>query len=309
MVKLVLIIAIVICANYGIAANEEYIEFYKQCEKQMIAATSGTWHYNKILPTVERSYGDAQPDAYLLVGEMVVTVWATKPLKLRGATNGILSDFLDAQKNYLKIIPKLTPAQALEQGKKYLSIFGILITSDITLDSIIFNGEPLCWRISWKRIAQMQYDWDDFDPTLYEGVSVVFHEEYGLVSLGNKLYTPSPQKLLVKIPQEQAIQKASQCAPLVFRTPFYRQARMDDGFVISGIKSCELKVSIPNWLLDPKRAWWPRTHAPTETRLCWVVRFSTVDGKADKRPMKLIPPDIVIYIDSETGECVGAGCT
>jgi hypothetical protein len=74
------------------------------------------------------------------------------------------------------------------------------------------------------------------------------------------------------------------------------------------MESAELRISVPNWLLDPARAVWIREKPPEETRLCWVVRFRTTDT-VDRRSMKLTPVEILIYIDAATGEVVGANFT
>jgi hypothetical protein len=124
---------------------------------------------------------------------------------------------------------------------------------------------------------------------------------------------PSPTSLTVAISRDEAVIKAEKLTDDVMRTPYYRMARRA-GFKAVALDSCELKVVKPNWLLDPARASWPSPEIVTETRLCWMVRFKTevisadVDPKSeDGTPMKLMRPDIVLYIDAATGECVGAG--
>ncbi len=71
----------------------------------------------------------------------------------------------------------------------------------------------------------------------------------------------------------------------------------------------ELLIAAPNWLLDPKRAVWLRDKPPEETRLCWVVTFTSVyTGKEDPGTMA-VPPMFIVYIDAATGEIVGANFT
>ena len=113
----------------------------------------------------------------------------------------------------------------------------------------------------------------------------------------------------VCVSREEAVLKASKAVPLAMKTPYYLRARLP-GFKAKEVKSAELLISVPNWLLDPERANWLPSGPPKETRLCWVIRFTTADAiPVRPRNFKPIPPDVLIYIDSETGEIVGANFT
>jgi len=54
-----------------------------------------------------------------------------------------------------------------------------------------------------------------------------------------------------------------------------------------------------------------RTLPPQEVRLCWCVTFGIEETYpaevVDRRP--LLDPIIKVYIDADTGECVGADHT
>jgi hypothetical protein len=201
--------------------------------------------------------------------------------------------------------PSLTETEAIERAKNYMRVFGMEVPPCFRLKGAKFNyaGFTFRWSVSWGRFSG-QYPWDgEYMPS--DHACVVFHEKYGLSSIANVCCCPEPKTLNVKLSKEQAITKAEKCVPLVQRTSFYR-SRLLDGFVSKAIRSCELKVAAPNWLLDPKRAVWIRKGPPEETRLCWVVQFETVDVKAQERKGSLYSPSIVIYIDAATGETVGA---
>ncbi|MFA7054438.1 MAG: hypothetical protein WC328_15605 [Kiritimatiellia bacterium] len=117
-----------------------------------------------------------------------------------------------------------------------------------------------------------------------------------------------PKREDVVVTQDAAITKASIVVPLIQRSPYYLQCRLP-GFVVSGVLTAELLVAAPNWLLDPKRAVWLRDRPPEETRLCWVVTFTSVyTGKAEPGEL-LVPPLFLVYIDAATGEIVGANFT
>ena len=239
-------------------------------------------------------------------GGTFVQAWADG-LRLRSVLNGALSPLID-EKKILQGTPEFSLDKAVDIAKAYLDRFQISLSANLELTTVAFNhgAYQACWEVRWTRVTG-GYPWDDFNPVSRESLVVIFHEKEGLLCLADDIYTPLPKSLDVIMTREQAIGKAAKCAPLVERTPFYKSARID-GFVVSGMKSCALKIAIPNYLLDPQRANWLPQTPPNETRLCWVVQFTTVDSKADQRSMKgkLIPPDIIIYLDAATGECVGA---
>jgi hypothetical protein len=259
---------------------------------------------------VELGAETREPKIYVIQPDVpdkgcLVQVWADG-LRLRGVLNNALSQSVEDKKT-LQEIPQLSFREAIDRAKAYLAEYHIPLSSDLKLNKVKFNYSVLygCWSVSWCRLAG-GYEWDDFEPS-EEGVGVVFHEKRGLYTIADSSHDPPPKSFKVVMTREEAIVKAPNYVPLVERTPFYRMARLD-GFVPTTLVSCNLRIVAPNYLLDPKRAAWLPGKVPTETFLCWAVRFSTVDAKASKRPGpgKLIPPDIVIYLDAATGDCVGA---
>lgn len=236
-------------------------------------------------------------------------------LDLRGLTNGPLKQLLE--KDFTSPAPKFSIEQALDQSRDYMNRFGIEIASNKYVLKDINFGEtyPYCWRVRWERV-EGGFPYDDFTEVHAQYIVTSFHETLGLVQYARNTLAPSPESLNVVLTAKQAIGIAKKCVPLVQRSLFYRRARTD-GFVASSVESCELKIAVPNWLLDPAKAVWIFDKPPKETRLCWVVRLTTVDSIADKRglqdkngkSLKLIAPDIVVYVDAATGEVVGANFT
>jgi len=206
----------------------------------------------------------------------LVGVW-TDGLRFRSVLNISLHRLIE-DNEIIQQVPQLSVEQAIDRAERYLNHYQIPISKKLKLVNATFNTgvTPGCWAFTWDRVID-GYSWDDICLPVGEGVSVVFHETKGLVSVGSTIYTPLPKSLDVVMTREQAIAKATRCAPLVERTPFYKSCRFD-GFVVSGMTSCELKIAVPNYLLDPKRANWMPTRPPDGTRLCWVVRFTTVDS-------------------------------
>jgi hypothetical protein len=205
-------------------------------------------------------------------------------------------------------IPSLSIAEAAERAKQYLDILGIALPANHVLYSARFNSDqgmsPLSWALTWgPSDSTCRYDESPVS------CAVGFHEKLGLLYARSMRSISRPSSEEVKITREQAIFKAEKAAPIVMQTPFYRQCRLP-GFNVKGVRSAELLISRPNWLLDPERAIWAREPPTEETRLCWVVVFETVDTVRERpRSFKPIPPDIRIYIDAATGEIVGANFT
>jgi len=209
--------------------------------------------------------------------------------------------------NDVQEFPALSIPEAIRRAVFYLGEVGVGSPSNCALKTVSFGGDyPSLWAVAWAPVAG-RFAYDEFVRCYIQGVSVVFHEEYGFCGYSCDLSFPRPTSTTVKVAKEEAIIRASKAAPLVMKTPFYRQCRAS-GFKVTGVKNAELKIAAPNWLLDPERAIWIRERPPDETRVCWIVRFETVDT-VDRGAMKLMAVDILIYIDAATGEVVGANFT
>jgi len=252
---------------------------------------------------------------YIIDSSLYLSIDA-KTMMVTNIVNKVLLKYLKDTTTQRQSIPIFTIEKAVQTAKEYLKIFGVKLPADCMLAEVAFDKNyPSRWEVRWKRYAG-GYPYDEFVEPYAEYVVVIFHETLGLSSYGSRITTPLPKSLEIKVSRDEAIIKASKYVPVVLRTPYYRQGRAD-GFVVSGLNSCELKVAAPNWLLDSKRAIWTREKPAEENRLCWVVCFKTVDSKAEERgnrnkdskPFKIIPPEILIYIDAATGECVGANFT
>lgn len=228
--------------------------------------------------------------------------------QMRVLSNKVLEQYLLNNPTKDQKIPTFTIDQAIETAKRYLKQLDIDLPANCVIGEVNFDQNYNSrWEIRWK-LSAGQYTYEEFNRAYAESVVIVFHETLGLSVYGLKIVTPPPKSLVVKVGRDDAIIKASKCAPDVFRTVFYRQAR-ESGFVLSGLKDVQLQVIVPNWMLDPAKSNVLRKGPPTESRLCWAISFSTVDSQADHRNLKLHPPDIIIYLDAATGECVGADFT
>jgi len=259
---------------------------------------------------LDTSEGRANPRDLMLRGPLSIFV-NSDSFEIHVIANSALDNYLTEHKDQRQVGPALTVEQALGVAKAYMDKLGAKVPSDCKLGEISF-GSPFrsAWKVSWKRFAQ-NYPYDEFMAPYIESVGVIFHEHLGLIAYSTRITTPAPKSLDVKVSREEAIVKASKVAPLVMRTPFFKQRR-DPEYIVSGLKEATLKVAVPNWLLDPKRAEYFRDKPPAETRLCWVITFDTMDIKAaerspDRAGKPLVPPAIIlIYIDAATGEAVGA---
>lgn len=242
-------------------------------------------------------------------GDLFVAVWADS---FRVVI--VVNNFLDRQLWQAKAPPPVSTSSmdqnaAVERAKECCKAFEVAIPPHFKLTEAKFNINNR-WHVRWQRFCG-EYVWDERESS--ESVFVSFHEKDGLESISAKSCQPEPKSLDVKVSKEQATTKASKCVSLVQQSPIYRRYRMP-GFVVKSLKSCELRIAVPNWFFDPKRAEVPRKEPAKETRLCWIVRFETVDSKAEQRglkdkngkPLMLNAPTISIYIDAATGDVVGA---
>lgn len=289
-------------------------EYLKLCSPYYAAKASNTVARLRIFDVPKL----AGPPARAIDGELLLQVWPDS-LRILSIENRCMFDKYDSREAIkhsptLQTTSTLNSTDAVERAKEYLKVFKMPLPPEFREPDVRFNYiKKSRWEVRWHRFSG-QYAWDDGragagGTVTGETVWVIFHEKDGLQSLGNGSYSPEPKRLEVKFSKEEAIAKAEKCVPLVQRTPFYRDRRRD-GFVTKTLMSCELKVAVPNWLLDPKRATWIGNNAPKETRLCWIVRFETRDTKERKdeqgKTYKLMSPQITIYIDAATGEVVGA---
>ena len=261
---------------------------------------------------------DASPKKIHVAGPDLSIMVRASSLSLVGVVNGYLCRHYTPPMGWQKKAT-LTREAAFERAKDYLKIFKIEVPSDYRPAEASFHdsGEGDCyWWIVWSRCCG-QYLWD-ISTLDSETVVVQFYEKEGLARLYNESCNcPAPKRLDVKISKEEAIEKATQCIPLLQRTPIYLSCRRD-GFIAKSVISCELLVSAPNWWFDPKRATYLQSGVvPKETRLCWKVMFETMDSKQEERRRKgelgptesLAAPKMTIYIDAATGEAVGANST
>lgn len=214
------------------------------------------------------------------------------------------------QTNKVQTIPEWTAQRAIKIANEYLLILNETLNMRATLETITFGEAEYhsIWHIVWKP-SDGGFLHDDFLKTIYNPrIEICLSEKYGFVLFTATPFPPPPRTTEVRISREDAIFKAEKAVPLVMLTPYYQQCRLP-GFKASSVKSAELRIACPNWLLDPARAIWIWDSPPKETRLCWIVRFTTVDKIKRADGFKPHPPDILIYIDAATGEIVGANFT
>ena len=231
------------------------------------------------------------------------------PLKLRSVHNYALEKYLLEHKDQTQKIPTLTFDQAIAKARDYLKIIDFTLPPNYRLDKFDFNvSNPSIWTIRWQRYAG-DFAYDNTNQLLSNYASISFHETLGIGNCAIQSFLPDPSSLVVKVTSEEALLKASKVVPLIENTPYYQKGRVS-GFVVKSLKEASLRVVVPNWLLDPHRATWIHSKIPDEVRLCWVIRFTTVNSRPEPDPKySLVPPEIIVYVDASTGEIVGGTFT
>jgi hypothetical protein len=246
---------------------------------------------------------DNQGDTCCVYGQFIFK-FDQKSEKILMLRNFTLEEYVST--NAVKdTCPSLSIEEAVDRAKHYLGVIGVTLPDGMKLKKVSFTLSS--WSVLWN-FEFNGYAFDDFfDRPLR--TSVLFHERFGFVVFSMSTPWPQPKSMKICVSREEAILKASKAVPLVMKTQHYLRTRLP-GFKAKEVKSAELLISVPNWLLDPERADWLPQGPPKETRLCWVIRFTTADAiPVRPRNFKPIPPDILIYIDSETGDIVGANFT
>ena len=210
--------------------------------------------------------------------------------------------------NELHRIPAWTPQEAIDKAKQILNVINITAVTNMAIKEVTFDRKGYAiWRVCWEPHVQ-NIKYDSFIDQSTQKIEVDISEKYGFVGYYGRYDFPVPKRMDVLVTQEAAIAKALKTVPLIQRSPYYLQCRLP-GFVASGVRKAELLIAAPNWLLDPKRAIWLRDKLPDETRLCWVVTFTSVYSKKTDPDEMLILPLFLVYIDAATGEVVGANFT
>ena len=246
------------------------------------------------------------PSVTFVCAQFDFQVADTDPPKLIQLSNCLLSRYL--RTNDIPYVTSLTTNQVIAQAEKYCDIIGCPLPATMNVREVSFHkAERNCWVVRWTPTIN-GFPFDEFVKLYSQHVTVHFHERYGFVWYSSLSDWPPPQSTEVKIAKEDAIAKAAKAVPLIQRTPYYRQCRLP-GFVVSGVHQAELLIAAPNWLLNPKRAIWLRDTPPDETRLCWVITFTSQYAKETGPDEILFAPAFIVYIDAATGEIVGANFT
>lgn len=246
------------------------------------------------------------PSVLFIYAQFDFQITDEKTPQLIALRNHKLRWYIDT--NTVQRVPLLTPLKAIEKAEQYLKLLGSFGTTDMFVKTISFNqNNNSSWEVTWEPMTD-HIRYDSFDIQYEQHITISFHEAYGFIGYERRLDWPAPQNRLVLVSQRNAIGIAMNVVPLIQRSPYYLQCRLP-GFVVSGVHKAELLVAAPNWLLDPKRAIWLRGKPPEETRLCWVVTFTSVFADKEEPGTMLIPPMFLVYIDAATGEIVGANFT
>ncbi|MCL1922179.1 MAG: hypothetical protein FWG50_14090 [Kiritimatiellaeota bacterium] len=224
--------------------------------------------------------------------------------------NKRLIDYVNT--NAVQHVPGLSMAEAVEKAKHYLNLIGVPLATNMVLKGCIFNDSHYrhSWSIGWEPTAG-GYPYDTVMEPYVQYVGVIFHEQYGFLKFSMHDYWPSPESTEVRVTREEALAKAEAAAPLVFRSDMFLARNVHSNYKVRTVEEIALRVYLPNWAHDPKRAIWGRDAPPSESRLCWMIHFITVDTQTGKTgdPIRGNPQYVWIYVDAATGEVVGANFT
>lgn len=212
--------------------------------------------------------------------------------------------------------PQLTVSKAIDQAYRYLDVLEQEIPGNYAIADVFFGTdgdfpETPFWRVVWKPCVEGVF-FDESDEMPKNNIQMVFHEKKGLARYSRKVdIFPSPETMEIEVQPAQAARKAALIFPQVLQTGVFRGWRGErEHKGKSRLVETRLVIFEPNWMLDPHRSivWTPESREPPkETRLCWRIEFE-VGGEYDPDTTgSHLPTNIIwIFIDAQTGECVGA---
>jgi len=263
--------------------------------------------------TLEERFGykenpfDYYPAVVFVQAQFIFQVTKEPHPKLIALYNNRLRQYIST--NELQRVPAWTPLEAIGKAKDILKILHIPAVTNMVLKDVLFGGmndDPV-WRIRWEpRVQNIRYNTLPEQET--QEIEVSISERHGFVGYRGRYDFPAPKRMDVLIKQEDAIAKAAKAVPFIQRGPYFWRGR-PSRITVSGVYSAQLLIAAPNWLLDPKRAVWIRNKPPDETRLCWVITFTSVYAGQTEANETRIAPVFIVYIDAATGEIVGANFT
>ncbi|EIQ01342.1 hypothetical protein OpiT1DRAFT_05918 [Opitutaceae bacterium TAV1] len=244
-------------------------------------------------------------------GGLLVKAWG-KPLSLKSVL--ILheaSKAIQAEGESI-IIPSFSVDTVIKQSIEYLASLDFKLSANLRIKSISFNQTySKCWEIRWGPTFQ-NIEMDDFDAFSVEDICAVFNEKTGFVYAGTSIHTSAPRSISIQITSEEALLKAAALVPRIQQHPNYLKMRRP-GFTVKGLISCSLKIARPNYFFTNGKGKKGSHDSLLESRLCWIFRFSSIYSAISTtnkhHDRVLVAPDFVVYIDTETGECIGADFT
>ncbi len=209
--------------------------------------------------------------------------------------------------------PTLSIPDVLKRAYDYLNLLEQEIPPDHAVE-VWFGSDGRVprdhlWWVLWQPTVDGVYYDDSYGKYERRGwIYLVFHEQLGLYRYDRVNVYPPPRSMEIKLSPAEAADIAAPLAREVLKTPYYRMWRGDaKQIVIPRLSETKLVISEPNWMLNRWRSTYMRGDlgAPKETRLCWRVKFE-VDMKRSEIPTHVVEQYVWIFIDAETGKCVGA---
>jgi hypothetical protein len=200
--------------------------------------------------------------------------------------------------NGAELLPKYP-----ELAKGLLQHMGIKLPNSYQIHFLDFGIESReQYEIRWRPMAD-NYEYNDFKPFCSPEIIVRVDPLYRSFSIARTPEIPPPVSKEIQIRQTDAVKKAIDLFSAIQKTNQYK-AMFPEGFVFAEISMPQLKVVIPNNLLNSDNNSTSIKPA-AETKLAWVLKIKTRPGGEELHKKIMRPPTVAIYIDASSGECIG----
>lgn len=201
-------------------------------------------------------------------------------------------------------VPKWSVAAAIESAASWLKRFGWELPQEFEIGDVEYKHDG-SWQVRWHRryggVPELIDERSDF-------LTVLMEEDGTGLRFARQLGGPAPTSISAKLTRTEGVTLAAKALPAIMATRIYGSS-MPKGLSPVDLRTAELRIIKPNWLLDPKRYSVAGPKGPPERRLCWYVVFMLQrqdKSERDGKPVFTSTFGLVhVYVDALSGEIVG----
>lgn len=205
-----------------------------------------------------------------------------------------------------RTVPMWDLATAIERACNALKSYGWEVPPDMQMNALHYVSDGT-WEITWNRVFGGVLEVQQDSPI--DKIGVIINEDGSGIRFIRWRRDTVPPQTTPKLSQTEAVILAAKAVPQIMATGLYR-SWMPKNLAPVELKTIDLRICIPNWILDPKRFSMDTDNTMNDRRLCWRATFllyrrDTV-GEQEKRPVYKATNGLVhVHVDAISGEIVG----